>query len=321
MHAHINSTTSNESLQQQIETRPAHGIWAATLSPQTKDLELDSQRYVEHARWLLESCHGVAVFGTTGEANSFSLKERMDLLEKLLAADIPAENLMVGTGCCAITDSVSLTQHALGLGCYKVLMLPPFYYKGVSTEGLYRNYSEIIERVGMSELRIFLYHFPALTVTPITLELIERLLQKYPEIIAGLKDSSGDWNNTKTMIEQFPDLAVFPGSETFLLQGLQLGSAGCISASANISAAEIRKAYDCWKNDNDRQEVQQQRVANIRSAISQFQLIAACKGLMARYQKDDAWLNLRPPLQKLSDEELDRLLDNLRNLDFQLTLN
>ena len=320
MHAYINSTTNSESLQQQIETRPAHGIWAAALSPQTKDLALDSKRYIEHVRWLLESCHGAAVFGTTGEANSFSLTERMDLLEKLLDAGISRERLMVGTGCCAITDSVSLTQHALELGCNKVLMLPPFYYKGVGTEGLYRNYSEVIQRVGMSELRIFLYHFPALTVTPITFELVEQLLRDYPEIIAGLKDSSGDWNNTKTMIERFPKLAVFPGSETFLLQGLQMGGAGCISASANISAAEIRKAYECWKDDDGQQEAQQQRVTDIRSAISQFQLIAACKGLMARFQSDDAWLNIRPPLQNISNEELDKLSVDLEKLNFNLAM-
>ena len=318
MHANINSTTSSESLQRQIETRPAHGVWAAALSPQDKDLQLDSQRYIDHTRWLLDSCHGVAVFGTTGEANSFSVQERVDLLEKLLAAGISAQRLMVGTGCCAITDSVSLTKHALGLGCNKLLMLPPFYYKGVSTEGLYRNYSEVIQRVASPELRIFLYHFPALTMAPITLELIEKLLREYPGTIAGLKDSSGDWSNTKLMIEQFPELAVFPGSETFLLQGLQLGGAGCISASANVSAAEIREVYDSWKNETDQQESQQHRVSNIRTAIAKLPLIAACKGYIARQQKDDAWLNLRPPLQNSSAGELDQLSADLDKLDFQL---
>ena len=318
MHANINSTTTGESLQQQIETRPAHGVWAAALSPQTNDLQLDSRRYIEHTQWLLGSCHGVAVFGTTGEANSFSIRERMDLLETLLAAGVSAQRLMVGTGCCSITDSVSLTKHALELGCKKVLMLPPFYYKGVSTQGLYRNYAEIIQRVGNSDLRIFLYHFPALTMTPITLGLIEKLLQDFPETIAGLKDSSGDWSNTKIMIEHFPDLAIFPGSETYLLPGLQLGGAGCISASANVSATEIRKVYDSWKNENDQQESLQEHVSDIRSAIAKFQLIAACKGFIAQHNKDDAWLNLRPPLQNLSAEELDQLSGDLEKLDFHL---
>jgi len=260
------------------------------------------------------------LFGTTGEANSFSLNERMEFLEKVLDAGIASDRLMVGTGCCSITDSVSLTQHALTSGCNKVLMLPPFYYKGVSTEGLYRNYAEVIQRVGQPELRIFLYHFPALTVTPITLELIMRLLQDFPKTIAGLKDSSGDWDNTKTMIENFPDLAVFPGSETYLLQGLLVGGAGCISASANISAMEIRKAYDSWKNDSDDQVGQQEHISDIRSAIARFPLISTCKGLMAHYRNDDSWLNLRPPLHGLANEELGQVLDDLNKLDFQSNL-
>src|SRR3989338_6236777 len=228
------------------------GVLCPVVTPFRRDLSPDPERYVRHCKWVLaHGCSGLAVFGTNSEANSLSVDERMLLLEVLVQGGVPAAKLMPGTGCCALTDSVRLTAHAVKLGFAGALMLPPFYYKGVSDEGLFRNYAEIVERVADARLQIYLYHIPQVTQVPISLKLIERLLRAYPKNIAGTKDSSGDWNNTKATLDQFAKdgFDVFPGSETFLLAGMRNGGKGCISATANVNPLAIHKLYAEWKSD------------------------------------------------------------------------
>src|SRR5581483_2285058 len=179
------------------------GLLSPVVTPFKPDLSVDAERLIKHCRWLLSQHCGLAVFGTNSEANSLGLDERLTLLERLVEAGIDPKRMMPGTGCCALPDSVRLTRRAVELGCAGVLMLPPFYYKGVSDEGLYRNFAEVIERVGDERLQLYLYHIPPVSQVPITLGLIERLLGKYPGIVAGVKDSSGDWSNTKAMLDAF----------------------------------------------------------------------------------------------------------------------
>ena len=225
------------------------GVLSPVVTPFKADLSPDAEKFVRQCTWLLSQNVGLAVFGTNSEANSLATEEKIELLDRLIAAGLDPARMMPGTGCCAITDSVRLTKHAVKLGCGGVLMLPPFYYKGVSDDGLFRNFAEIVERVGDSGLRIYLYHIPPVSNVPITLTLIERLLKAYPGTIAGAKDSSGDWNNTKAMLDQFAKSSfdVFPGAETFLLAGLRSGGAGCISATANTNPAAIARLYDTWR--------------------------------------------------------------------------
>src|SRR5918996_1791559 len=206
------------------------GVLAPVVTPFKADYSPDPERFVRQCKWLLSQNVGLAVFGTNSEANSLSVDEKMALLETLVSAGVDPSRMMPGTGHCAITDSVRLTAHAVKLGCAGVLMLPPFYYKGVSDEGLYRNFAEIIERVGEPRLRVFLYHIPPVAQVPITLNLIERLLGKYPGIVAGVKDSSGEWANTKAMLDNFAKggFDVFAGSEVFLLDNMRNGGKGCI---------------------------------------------------------------------------------------------
>ena len=168
------------------------GILSPVVTPFKADLSPDTERYIAHCRWLLTQNFGPAVFGTNSEANSPPVNERIALLDALLAADIDPSRMMPGTGCCALTDSVRLTEHAVKAGCAGVLMLPPFYYKDVTEDGLFRNFSEVIQRVGDSRLRIYLYHIPPVAVVGITRGLVERLLRAYPVTIAGMKHSSGD---------------------------------------------------------------------------------------------------------------------------------
>src|SRR5438067_714328 len=228
----------------------ARGVLAPVVTPFTADLSPDPARFVAHCRWLLEQDVGLAVFGTNSEANSLSVSEKLALLDALADARIPASRMMPGTGCCALPDTVELTRRAVQLGCAGVLMLPPFYYKGVSDDGLFASFAEVIERVGDAKLRIYLYHIPPVSNVPISLALIERLLARYPGTIAGIKDSSGDWNNTRAMLERFQPRGfdVFAGSESFLLATLRGGGAGCISATANVNPASIAALAHEWQS-------------------------------------------------------------------------
>lgn len=299
--------------------RPIHGVWSPVLVPVQDDFSIDTGRFLSHARWLLDKgCHGLALFGTTSEANSFSLRERMDLLEAALGAGIDPQQIMVGTGCCALPDSVQLTRHAADNGCKKVLMLPPFYYKGCSDAGLYRSYAEVIERVGDDELRVLFYHFPKLSGVPITVGLIELLLADYPEVIAGLKDSSGDWANTADLIERFPQMCIFPGSERFLRQGLEHGGAGCITATANVNAAGARAVWNAWLNDADDLNAIDEHMVAARTAIEAYPVIPAQKFLIARHRSDPQWQRVRPPLLDLEDRQGAELMAALAKINFAM---
>src|SRR6476660_480 len=233
------------------------GVLAPVVTPFKPNLSPDRERFIGHCQWLLSQNCGLAPFGTTSEANSMSTDERISLLDALVAAGIDPSRMMPGTGCCSIVETVALTAHAVKHGCAGVLMLPPFYYKNVSEEGLYRYFSEVVQRVGDARLRIYLYHIPPVAMVGITPKLVERLRKAYPTAIAGMKDSSGDWSNTKTVLDAFAKagFAVFAGSESFLLQNMRNGGAGTISATANVNPAAIHKLYSEWqKPDADQQQ-------------------------------------------------------------------
>ena len=225
-------------------SQPFAGVLVPVLTPFTPRGEPDAGRFIAFCRWLLDQgAGGLAIFGTTSEANSMSPAERMALLDRLIEAGVPAQKLMPGTGACAMTDAVSLVRHAVDHGCGGVLMLPPFYYKGVSDDGIFAFISGVIDKVGSSALKLFLYHIPPMAVVGFSLDLVGRLIRAYPETVVGLKDSSGDWSNTAALLDRFPGFAVFPGSEVFLLDGLRKGGAGCITASGNVNVPEIGRAH------------------------------------------------------------------------------
>ena len=294
------------------------GVLSPVVTPFKADLTPDTERYIAHCRWLLTQNCGLAVFGTNSEANSLSVNERIALLDALLAADVDPTRMMPGTGCCALTDTVRLTEHAVKAGCAGVLMLPPFYYKDVSEDGLFRSYSEVIQRVGDSRLRIYLYHIPPVAVVGITRGLVERLLKAYPENIAGMKDSSGDWNNTKTMLDAFAKSGfdVFAGSESFLLANMRNGGAGCISATANVNPGPIDKLYREWKNADA--DAQQEALNAVRKAVGQYVMIPALKAVIGHYSGDAEWRTVRPPLVELTAEQERKVIETLEKLNFQM---
>jgi 4-hydroxy-tetrahydrodipicolinate synthase len=294
------------------------GILSPVVTPFNADLSPDPQRFIEQCKWLLSQNCGLAVFGTNSEANSLSVNERIALLDALLAADVEASRMMPGTGCCALTDTVRLTEHAVKGGCAGVLMLPPFYYKDVSEDGLFRSFAEVIERVGDSRLRIYLYHIPPVAVVGITPKLVERLLKAYPTAIAGMKDSSGDWSNTKKFLDAFSKSGfdVFVGSESFLLENMREGGAGCISATANVNPGPIDKLYREWRKADA--PAQQEALNAIRKATGQYVMIPALKAVVAHYSKDPDWVIVRPPLVALPKDQAAKVIQDLEKLGFEM---
>jgi 4-hydroxy-tetrahydrodipicolinate synthase len=294
------------------------GVYSPVVTPFTRNLQPDHERFVRHCRWLIEQDVGLAVFGTNSEANSLSVDEKKRLLDTLVTAGLPVDRLMPGTGCAALTDTVELTRHAMASGCRHALMLPPFYYKGVSDEGLFRSYAEIIERVGSDALRIYVYHIPQVSQVPLGLALIERLLKAYPDIIAGVKDSSGDWSHTQAMLERFQPQGfdVFAGSETFLLATLRAGGAGCITATGNVNPAAIVDLYRNWQSADA--DARQQALDNIRAAFARFPMIPALKSAIGIYSHDGGWGTVRPPLVALNSEQRAALEEALTQAGFAM---
>jgi 4-hydroxy-tetrahydrodipicolinate synthase len=333
----IERTTMNQSIR---------GVIAPVLTPFKADLSPDRERFIGHCQWLLSQNCGLAPFGTTSEANSMSTNERISLLDALVAAGIDPLRMMPGTGCCSITETVELTAHAVKHGCAGVLMLPPFYYKDVSEEGLYRYFSEVVQRVGDARLRIYLYHIPPVAIVAITPGLVERLLKAYPTAIVGMKDSSGDWNNTKTFLDAFAESArpvgdspwrartgfdVFVGSESFLLANMRNGGAGTISATANVNPAAIYELYaECTarsqisdirhqtSSDLERLQARLNVVREVFSSTKFPSMIAALKQAIAIYANDPEWSKVRPPLVELTTEQAKLLAADLKAVGFAI---
>ena len=292
------------------------GILAPVITPFKADLNPDADRLVRHCKWLLSQNCGLAVFGTNSEGNSLSVDERIELLDVILEADIDPKRMMPGTGCCSITDSVRLSKYATSKGVGGVLMLPPFYYKNVSDEGVFRNFAEIIEKVGDADLKIYLYNFPALSHVPFGLDLIGRLLKAYPDTIVGIKDSSGDLDNLKAMLKEFPGFSIFCGTESLLLENMRFGGAGCISATANVNSAAIHNLYENWQSE--KAEILQSTINGLRHTVQQYPMIPALKKLVAHYSDDHEWNRVRPPLVELDNIQQDSLISAVEKLGFDM---
>lgn len=290
-----------------------HGVFSAALTPLDAELAPDHARFVAHCRYLLdEGCDGIAMLGTTGEANSFSVAERTALLEAVVGAGIAPQRLLPGTGVAALSDTIALTRHALSVGVDTVVMLPPFYYKGVTDDGIYASYSEIVQRIGDARLKVVLYHIPQMSAQPISHALIERLRKAYPATFTGIKDSSGDFANMTAMIERFPGFSVLVGADPLLLPLLRKGGAGCITATSNLIARDLAYVYKHFRDSDDAPALKaaQTRIVKARELVSQFPQMASLKALTADRTKHAGWQRLRPPLEILPAAQLKELLAN-----------
>jgi 4-hydroxy-tetrahydrodipicolinate synthase len=302
-----------------MTTAPAvTGVYCATATPVTADLSPDGPRFAAHCRWLLdEGCDGIALLGTTGEANSFSIGERRALLEATLGAGIPADRLLPGVGLPAIPDTVELIRHALGLGITRVVMLPPFYYKGVSEDGLFAAYAEVIQRLGDSRLQILLYHIPQMSGVPITPELVARLLAAYPETVVGIKDSAGDFEKMRALVERFPGFSVLAGADPLLLPLLEAGGAGCITATSNLVARDLKTVFTHHADPAQKALVEQAqaRIVAYRTLSNSLAAqIPTIKAMLAARHGAAGWADTRPPLMALTPEQRAAIARQMQDL-------
>ena len=286
------------------------GVFSAACTPLHADLTPDHDAFVAHCRDLLANgCTGIAMLGTTGEANSFSADERRALLDSAVEGGIPPSALLPGTGVAAMTETVALTKHALAAGVSTVVMLPPFYYKGLSDDGLFASYAAIVERIADARLRVVLYHIPMFSAVPIPIPVIARLREAFPGVFVGLKDSSGDLGNMKALVEAFPGFAVLAGADPLLLPLLQAGGAGCITAASNLVSADLAVIYRHHADPAHTEAVQaaHARAVAMRNRVSQFAQIASIKALLAERTGNPDWRMVRPPLLPLNEDERSKL--------------
>ena len=299
-------------------THAIEGVHSAVATPVDADARPIPELFVAHCRALLdEGCHGIAPLGTTGEANSIGIADRKALLEAAVNAGIPAGTMVPGTSTTAVSDTVELTRHAVEIGAKGVLLLPPFYYKSPSDEGLYRFFASVIEGVADDRLRVVLYHIPQFSHAPISHDLIARLMADFPGIVCGIKDSSGDLANMQAMCARFPDLGVLAGADPLMLPVLQAGGAGCITATSNLRADALRIVWEAWSNPARTAEVEaaQARINAWRDLANSYAQIPTTKAMVAMVRGDDRWINVLPPHVAMSDADRADLLRRIAVID------
>ena len=301
------------------DSKVTRGVFAAALTPMTAELAPDLGAMITHFNWLLRrGCDGIGVLGTTGEANSFSVEERLDIIDAVGNSDLPGDKLMIGTGTCAEPDTLRLSRAALSAGVKTMLMLPPFYYKGITDQGLANAFARVIEGIGDEDLKVVLYHFPKMTGVPITAGSIELLLKDYPDVIVGLKDSSGDLDNMTSLLKNFPGFGVYAGTERFLLPVLRAGGPGCISASANVTSAMAQEVFQAFETESANADELQEQLTAVRQVFDGLPLIGALKEAMANLTGRNGWRALRPPLTPLEAAQSEQLRDSLDQAGFSL---
>ena len=288
------------------------GLIAPLLTPFDDKLALDQQKFYALAKRLLDTgCSGLAPFGTTGEALSVGHSERKVALQGLVEAGIDPAVMIPGTGLCNLPDTVDLCQHAIGLGCAGVMTLPPFYFKGMSDEGLFAYFARLIDLVNDDRLKIYLYHIPQVSGVGLSIPLVTRLHAVFPEIIVGIKDSSGDWENTEALLS-IDRLIVYPGAELPVIDAIRLGAPGCISATANLNGGDIAEVIAlCHAGNWDAAEEKHKKVCAVRMLFQDYAPIPAQKALLARQLDQPTWNNLRPPMQPMAADKLNALADAL----------
>jgi 4-hydroxy-tetrahydrodipicolinate synthase len=304
-----------------MQARVLRGLVAPILTPFNDDLSIATDLFVTHAKRLLDQgCAGIAPFGTTGEALSVGINERVAAIRELIDSGIDPDLMIPGTGLSNIADTARLSRACLDMGCAGTLTLPPFYYKSVTEDGLYQYFEQLIAAIG-TDARLYLYHIPPIAKVGIPPSLVARLHADFPEQIVGIKDSSGDWDNTRSLLE-IDRLAVYPGSELPLLEALQLGAPGCVSATANINASNIISVQELY-TEGDAAGAQElhEEVKRFRLLVQDYSPIPSQKRLLAIATGDNRWANVRPPLTAMNEEDGRELALTLkRKFDFELSL-
>ncbi len=281
-----------------------HGVLSPILTPLTSNYRVDVDLLVNHAHKVLnDGCVGIVPFGTTGEALSVGREERIASLEALVESGIDPSKLLVGTGQTNLDDTLILTRHAVEMNSAGVLVLPPFYYKNPSEEGLYKYFASLIDRINDDRLRVFLYHIPQVAGVGFPISVVQKLFQNFPKAVGGIKDSSGNWENTKLLLE-IEGLDVYPGSERTLLDALSRNSRGCITATANVAAPMLNSMIAFYQNQQAEKANQVHSVVmKFREVLEKYPPIAALKSIKEMQDNEKKWNKVFPPLEPLLDHE------------------
>jgi 4-hydroxy-tetrahydrodipicolinate synthase len=279
-----------------------HGVIAAIATPVTSPGKPDCARLISRAGYLLSNgCDGLNLLGTTGEATSFSLAERVGVMEAVARAGLPLDRFMVGTGAASASDAAELTRTAAQFGFAGALLLPPFYYKGISNDGIALYVERVLNGLGSRTIPLYLYNFPALSGVQYSVAGVSLLLARFGSRIAGLKDSSGDLAYAAQIVQLSARLRVFPSNEAVLLRARAGEFAGCISATANLNARHCAAAYHAGD------ERALERASAARAMFTGLPLVASIKAVLARITKEGDWADLVPPLTRPTKEEADTL--------------
>ena len=293
------------------------GVFSAALTPVKKDLSINQDLYLRHCQYLMRQGHdGLAIFGTTGEANSFSTQERKDSLEFLLSNRIDPKVLIPGTGSSSLNEAIDLTKHAVNHKVRAVLLLPPFYYKNVSEDGVINYYRNIIEKVGENDMQYLLYHIPQHSFVPISFKVIENLIKLYPTNVVGLKDSSGDGDRMMKTIKYFNDFAVFCGHDSLALSIYKRGGAGAITAGTNVCGKLLNFIIKNYKKDNQINNFSdlQKLLEQIRQVITSHEPISLMKAYFSIVDNIPEWNNVLPPLKRIENPQNQKLFLILKEL-------
>ncbi len=291
------------------------GIWPALLTPLTDTLAVNTDTLGTHIRLLLDAgCNGVTLFGTTGEGPSFTVEERTTVLQTLIQNGVPAHKILVHTGAAALPDSIALSKHATQLGVHGCLVMPPFFFKGVSEQGVIHYYRQLVSGVNNPHLRLVLYHLPQISCVPLTIPIIKQLISEYPDLILGVKDSGCKREESIALTEAIAPVQVWVGNEPDLQTMATLGSRGAVSGVANILPELVQKLIGLMPSDN--RETDQNTIISFLSIFEHFPMLPAFKAMLSIACNDPSWLRMRPPLVALTPEEVNRLETMSNQLGF-----
>jgi len=293
------------------------GVFSAALTPINKDYSINLNLYLSHCQWLLkQNLTGLGIFGTTGEANSFSIDQKIQALEFLIENNINPKYLMPGTGQCSVSDTVKFTKKCSALNVRAVLVLPAFFYKNVTDEGIIEYYKRIIEEVGDNKLQYILYHIPQVSGVAITFDVIEKLIQLYPDNVVGMKDSSGDLDNMLKITKFFSGFSLFSGSDSLAFKVCKHGGAGAITATSNISGKLLSYIINNYKEESSIDNFQELQLLQekIRQTLFIHEPVSALKAFMALKYSKSEWNRVNPPLHKIDHPKDNKTIISLIEL-------
>ena len=294
-----------------------HGTYCAALTPLREDYSIDKELFLDHCNNLLsQNLDGLAIFGTTGEANSYSIDEKIELIEYLLENNIKAEKIIPGTGLCSIKDTVKFTKSVANLKVRAVLVLPPFYYKNIQNDGVVEYYKRVCEEVEENNFHFILYNIPQTTGVTINFDIIEKLITKFPNNIVGMKDSSGDLDSMLKTIKYFNEFSVFSGSDSLALKACKRGGAGAITAASNISGKLLVYIINNYKkeyqipNFQEFQYLQEQ----IRTTLLSHEPISTLKAFLSIKNNNSKWNRVNTPLTTIQNPSNNKTIISLIEL-------